>query len=316
MAQGQPGDPTDQVVCPNCAGSNPADASFCAHCGQPVQAQRRFCSNCGTGLSPQAGFCPQCGTAVPQAQAPGGPPPQPAPRPATLPEPQVRRPSLAPTPAAPFAGPKQVSLWFTGTGSEALGWGLIYLVLAMLIIPTGWGVAFLAQWFVHNLAFSDGTRAQFEGRGGQIWGYFILIFAISVVLNFVPVIGLVISQLIGVRINLAIIRWFFQNLQLEPGGFLEFTGSYWPLVGWNLLLVVSFLSIIGWAWVLAALTRWYCRNIYLEGVQVTFLGNGWGFLWRGTVAVLVSMLIITIPWMAVWYLRWIVSNVVIQRVAA
>ena len=81
MALGQPGYPTDQVVCSNCAGSNPAGASFCAHCGQPIQAQRRFCSNCGTEMRADAQFCPACGTAAPQAQAPGGPPPQQAPWP-------------------------------------------------------------------------------------------------------------------------------------------------------------------------------------------------------------------------------------------
>ena len=174
----------------------------------------------------------------------------------------------------------------------------------------------LAQWFVRNLGFSVGTRTQFEGRGGQIWGYFILVFVLSGVLNFIPVVGFLISQLIGIRINLAIIRWFFRNLRLGPGGFLDFTGSYWPLVGWNVLLLVSFLSIIGWAWVLAALARWYCRNIYLDGVQVAFVGDGWGFLWRGFIALLGSILIITIPWLAVWYVRWVVRNVVIQRVTA
>ena len=63
MAQGQPGFPTDQVVCPNCAGSNPAGASFCAHCGQAIRAASRFCSNCGTELLPDARFCPACGAA-------------------------------------------------------------------------------------------------------------------------------------------------------------------------------------------------------------------------------------------------------------
>lgn len=64
MAQEQPGYPTDQVVCPNCAGSNPASASFCALCGQPIQAQQRFCISCGTELQADARFCPACGAAV------------------------------------------------------------------------------------------------------------------------------------------------------------------------------------------------------------------------------------------------------------
>ena len=274
MAQEQPGNFAEQIVCPNCAGSSPAGASFCAHCGQPIRAAGRFCSTCGTQLRPDASFCPACGTAVPPVQQPSATPTQQAQQPVEPLGPLVRQPRLAPTSAAPFAGAEQVSLWFTGTGLEALGWGLLYIVLAILIIPTGWGVAALARWFVRSLQFSDGTHAQFEGRGGQIWGYFILLFVLNVVLNVVlnliPFFGFLVFQLIAIRINLAIIRWFFQNLELEPGGFLDFTGSYWPLVGWDLLLLVSFFSIIGWAWVLAALARWYCRNIYLEGFQVAF----------------------------------------------
>ena len=62
---------------------------------QPSGAPTRFCSNCGTSLSPQASFCPQCGTAAPQAQAPGGPPPRPAPQPAEPPPRSTPRPIAA-----------------------------------------------------------------------------------------------------------------------------------------------------------------------------------------------------------------------------
>ena len=56
--------PNEQIVCPNCAGSNPADASFCSHSGQPIQAPRQFCVNCGTESQPDARFCPVCGAAA------------------------------------------------------------------------------------------------------------------------------------------------------------------------------------------------------------------------------------------------------------
>ena len=73
MAQEQPGYSTDQVVCPNCAGSNPASATFCAHCGQPIRAQGRFCSTCGTELRPDASLCPACGASANiEATAPTG----------------------------------------------------------------------------------------------------------------------------------------------------------------------------------------------------------------------------------------------------
>jgi len=42
------------------------------------------------------------------------------------------------------------------------------------------GVA--TRWFFRNLVFSDGTQASFEGRGGQVWFYFV----IAAVLGFLP----------------------------------------------------------------------------------------------------------------------------------
>jgi len=43
---------------------------------------------------------------------------------------------------------------FTGTGFQALGWGLLAVLLSFLIIPAAWGAAALYRWFVRNLSFS------------------------------------------------------------------------------------------------------------------------------------------------------------------
>lgn len=71
---------------------------------------------------------------------------------------------------------------FTGTGFQALGWGLLAVLLSLLVIPAAWGAVALYRWFVRNLSFSDGTQASFEGRGEQVWGY----FAIAALLGYVP----------------------------------------------------------------------------------------------------------------------------------
>jgi hypothetical protein len=57
------------------------------------------------------------------------------------------------------------SLEFRGTGFQALGWGLLCVVLSLFVIPAAWGLAALYRWLVRNLSFSDGTQASFEGRG-------------------------------------------------------------------------------------------------------------------------------------------------------
>ena len=48
--------------------------------------------------------------------------------------------------------------------------------------------------------------------------------------------------------------------------------------------------------------------------KVVFVGSGWGFLWRTFLAYLGSLLIITIPWIIVWYISWVTRNIVINPI--
>ncbi len=214
---------------------------------------------------------------------------------------------------------------FKGTGFQALGWGLLAGVLSLFVIPAAWGAVPLYRWFVRNLSFSDGTQASFEGRGEQVWGY----FAIAMLLGFVPQlsravedpaaaslasIGLSILVLpISAVIWLKIVRWFFSSIRLSCGTNLNFKGNYGPYLGWMLLVTLSVYSIIGWAWASVAMLRWVCRNIEGEDNQLVFIGNGWGFLWRGFLAALASIFIIPAPWMAVWIVRWFSRNMLIKQ---
>jgi len=208
-----------------------------------------------------------------------------------------------------------INVGFLGTGLQALGNGLLAGILIILIIPYGWGVSLLSNWYVNNLSFSDGRTATFTGRGSQIW-YYIFLMLLTSLLNVIPIIGGIIGWLVYIRIQLALVRWFFGHIDLSTGQSLLFLGRYWPFVGWYLLFAVSFLTIIGWAWVASAGMRWLCRNVNLGEEHLEFAGTGVEFLWRGIVAVLGSIFIITIPWLAVWYLRWITSNIFIVPGAA
>lgn len=214
---------------------------------------------------------------------------------------------------------------FTGTGFQALGWGLLCFLLSLLIIPAAWGAAALYRWFIKNLSFSDGTKASFEGRGGQIW----ILFAIAILLGFLPqlsrmvdnptlallvLFGLPILLLpISVAIWLKIIRWFFCNIRLSCGTNLSFKGKYLSLFGWHVLLFLSCFTIIGWAWVSVAMLRWLCRNIEAGQNYLDFIGSGWGLLWRFFLAFLASILIIPIPWVWLWIVRWITVNMLIRK---
>ena len=153
MAQEQPGSSAEQIVCPNCAGTNPAGASFCAHCGQPVRPASRFCSSCGAQMGADARFCPECGTSASPVQQPSATPTQQVQQPIAPPEPQVWQPSLAPTPAdqgllAPFV--------LAGRGSR-LGAviidgliGVIPYIIFFIVVP-GLGLLALAAIFIFQM---------------------------------------------------------------------------------------------------------------------------------------------------------------------
>lgn len=213
-----------------------------------------FCTNCGAELAPGAAFCASCGTTV------GG-----------------RSGAVA------NVGGGSADLEFRGTALQALGYGLWGYVLMMLIIPYGWGVSAWTGWYIRSLGFSDGRTATFSGRGSQIWGYFILIFVLGFLLGWIPIIGNVIYLLLAMRIQLAVIRWFFSEIRLSTGQSPRFTGEYWPLFGWYLLWSLSFITIIGWAWVAAAGLRSVCRKVQLQEEHLEFNGAGLDILWRAIV---------------------------------
>ena len=141
--------------------------------------RQSFCTNCGAQIPSGAGFCPSCGTRVGGLSA-----------------------GAAGVGLDLSGGP--VLVQFLGTGLQALGYGLIAIVLGILIIPYGWAVSLLSGWFVNNLAFSDGRTATFTGRGSQIWGYYILIFVLSL-LTVIPIVGFIIYLLLGSRSAFSIV---------------------------------------------------------------------------------------------------------------
>jgi hypothetical protein len=72
--------------------------------------------------------------------------------------------------------------------------------------------------------------------------------------------------------------------------------------------------VIGWAWVASGYLRWLCRSIRGNAV-FDFTGSGFAILWRTVVFVVLSALILPIPWMLLWLANWIVSRITIVPLA-
>jgi len=287
------------MKCPKCQFEIPEGLTFCGKCGAKL---KKVCPKCNFVNPFDYSYCGECGHDL------------------TLPsKPISRELSFDETVLA-----EERRIQFKGTGFQALGWGLLYIVLTLFIIPAAWGAVYLYRWFVRNLSFSDGTKASFEGRGGEVWGYFVF----GVLLGLIPQLsravkdpGIAFFVSIGLTILLwpisaavwlKITRWFFSSIRLSCGTKLSFKGNYGSYLGWGLLFGLSMFTIVGWAWVSVAILRWMCRNIEAEHKQLFFVGNGWGLLWRSFLAVLASILIIPIPWVVVWIVRWYARNMLIK----
>jgi len=75
------------------------------------------------------------------------------------------------------------------------------------------------------------------------------------------------------------------------------------------LMMISFITIIGWAWVITAWMRWNCRNVAGTHREAVFTATGLEMLWRSVVLAFACAFIIPIPWMLGWYARWYTSKV-------
>ena len=182
------------------------------------------------------------------------------------------------------------------------GRSLLYAIGTALIVTAPWAATSFYRWVVAHIRVPGRHDLAFEGKAGDIWWAFILI-PLSLM---VPLAGIFLSF----YFSLLTIRWAIRNISSEGRLLpLTFTGGYLPFLGWYVLLALSMVTIIGWAWVLAAWTRWFCRHIEGATRILSFNGSGWQILWRSWVTAIVCSLIIPIPWMMRWYYRWFVSQI-------
>jgi hypothetical protein len=226
-----------------------------------------------------------------------GPPPSPA----------------SPLFSAPIAAPAAVARVPAGAMVASLPvWGLFGRCLllgigSLFVIPAPWtGTSFYRYVGIHT-ALPDGRRLAFAGQAGDIWLVFIGIALLSLVGIFVPF-GDLVAIPASWSLSVLVIRWFCAKLGSEDGSVkLAFTGRFWNYIGWNVLVYLSFITIIGWAWVFRFKMRWISQNVS-GTVRFEFRGTGLAILWRTLVLALLGIFIIPIPWLLRWYMAWFISQ--------
>lgn len=231
----------------------------------------------------------------------------------------ARPPAMPPAGAPPLAGGYDAGHGSAG-GSEVsidlpiwsfLGRGILMIIGYLLVIPAPWTATSFYAWTTSRLRVPGRPNMSFTGQPLDIWYVFIAMGVMSYVGaydNTLQLIAIPVSAFLGWLLLRWIVSHLASNGQPLP---LAFNGSAIGFVGWELLMYISFITIIGWAWVIAAWMRWICRNISGTRREIVFTGTGLQLLWRSLVFGIACAFIIPIPWVTAWYTRWYVSQFVL-----
>jgi len=198
---------------------------------------------------------------------------------------------------------------FSGSGWGWLGWSLLYFLATAVIIPAPWAVVALNKWFIRNTTATNGDKLEFVGTVGQIWYWVVAISVLTIAELAMGPFGDLLYFLILLAAYF-VFKWLIDNIRVNNMA-LEFVGNKWAWYGRNILVGLSGITIIGWAWVWVWYIKWLCENTKSEYGTFTFTGTGGALLWRVLVVGLASLVIIPIPWMVVWLYRWVADHITV-----
>jgi hypothetical protein len=220
-------------------------------------------------------------------------------------------PPMVPQPGGPGASAGAGGRIAIDFGIWEFVWrSLVLLIGAVLVIPLPWVIVMYCRWLVSCTYVPGRPNLTFTGRPLTIlWWYLgAIVLAICIGLTGIQYIN-ALMLIVQFGLYWLAIKWFVANIASneQPLG-LGFSGSFWAYLGWNILAALSTITIIGWAWVYTAQTRWFCRHIEGTRREVVFKASGLQYLWRVLVAALACSFIIPIPWVMRWIMRWHASQ--------
>lgn len=225
------------------------------------------------------------------------------------------------SPSIPQGGRPPVAGSGIGGGALLIDFGIlefvwrsiVLLIGLVLVIPVPWVMVWYLRWIVSCVHVPGRPNLTLTGSALTVAAWYFGAIVLAIVLALIGIDWLNnLMLIVQFILYWLLIKWVVANLASNGQLLgLSFSGSFWAYLGWTVLGFISIITIIGWAWVYAAQTRWFCRNIQGTRREVTFNGTGLEFLWRFIVAGLASMFIIPIPWMHRWIARWLASQTVL-----
>ena len=219
-------------------------------------------------------------------------------------------------PAFPQAGGPVVGAGSYGGGALSIdlplwpfvGRALLYVIGFLLVIPAPWVATSFYRWMISRTSVPGRPSLAFNGQVGDIWYVFIVMALISYagqMHNYLPLIAILVQAFL----SWMVLRWILGNLSSNGQPLpIAFNGSPLTFVGWQLLMVLAAITIIGWAWVIPAWVRWICRNISGSRREIIFNASGLEMLWRTVLVAIGCAFLIPIPWVLRWYTTWYASQ--------
>lgn len=193
-----------------------------------------------------------------------------------------------------------------------LGRSLIFIIGFLLVIPAPWVATSFYRWFISCVRAPQRPNLGFSGQPMDIWWVFMLLALCTYVgLSGIPYLRFVLVP-VQAYLSWMTVKWIVANITSNGQPLqLSFLGDALHYIGWYVLLSISFITIIGWAWVTTAWTRWMFHNIEGTRREVIFNASGLDVLWRTLVFAIGCALIIPIPWVLGWYTRWYMSQIAV-----
>ncbi|EJN08651.1 hypothetical protein PMI42_07125 [Bradyrhizobium sp. YR681] len=211
------------------------------------------------------------------------------------------------SPGGPGGGPLSVDLpvW------SFLGWWILLIIGSLLVIPSPWTGTGYYRWLFPRMHVPQRPNLAFTGQVGDVWYVFVgmgLAGHLGLIDGILQIFGILIQAVL----SWMLLRWVVANISSNGQPMqMNFTGSVWGFIGWQVLTFLSVFTIIGWAWAMAAWTRWICRHVGGTRREMIFTATGLDLLWRTVAFSLGCLFIIPIPWLLRWYFAWGTTQFVI-----
>jgi hypothetical protein len=195
-----------------------------------------------------------------------------------------------------------------------LGRSIVFVIGFLLVIPAPWVAVSFYRWFVSCIRVPQRPNLGFSGQPMDIWWVFIVL----ALCTYAGVTGIPFLRFILIPVQAYLswmtVKWIVANISSNGQPVrLSFVGDALHYVGWYVLLSISFITIIGWAWVTTAWMRWIFRNIEGTRREIVFNASGLEVLWRTLVFGIGCAFVIPIPWVLGWYARWYVSQIALAQ---